>query len=54
MRITTFEDKKKRSVKNKKNFEITRDIFYTDTLMIFENARSDRLPFVRNIERKKY
>lgn len=39
-------------VKNKKNFEITRDIFYTDTLMIFENARSDRLPFVRNIERK--
>lgn len=39
-------------VKNKKDFEITRDIFYTDTLMIFENARSDRLPFVRNIERK--
>ena len=39
-------------VKNKKDFEITRDRFYTETLMIFENARSERLPFIRNIERK--
>lgn len=39
-------------VKSKKNFEITREKFYIETLMIFQNAKSDRLPFVTNIERK--
>ncbi|MDD3476298.1 MAG: dsDNA nuclease domain-containing protein [Sulfurimonas sp.] len=39
-------------VKDKKDFEITRDKFYTDTLMIFQNAKSERLPFVTNIEKK--
>jgi len=39
-------------VKNKKDFEITRDVFYTETLVIFQNAKSERLPFVRTIERK--
>lgn len=39
-------------VRNKKDFEITRDIFYTETLIIFQNARSERLPFITNIERK--
>lgn len=39
-------------VKNKKNFELTQEKFYLETLAIFENARTERLPFNTNIEKK--
>ncbi|MFX4208601.1 hypothetical protein ACOTWV_07400 [Aliarcobacter butzleri] len=39
-------------VKNKKDFELTQEKFYLDTLVTFENARTERLPFITNIEKK--
>ncbi len=47
-----YKDKFFDTVKNKGDFKLTRENFYKDTLAIFRNARSDRLPFTIEIEKK--